>query len=159
MNLSKAAIRRVATFGLVAACGFAGSVAAQEPAAPLASQETNWAGIVADVTEFKRKGNTLTAKVRLRNTGSAKARPEVRFDDVYLLDTAAGKKYQVLTDEKDFAIASVNAGYSDQWFAEIQPTQSQLIWIKFPAPPADVKEITLRLEGMAPFDDLPIQDP
>jgi hypothetical protein len=59
--------------------------AAGAPAAAavvLATQETNWAGIVAEVTEFRRRGNTLTAKVRYRNTAGANATPEVKFEDV-----------------------------------------------------------------------------
>src|SRR6059058_123384 len=50
------------------------AAAAPAPGTPsagaLASQETNWNGIMAEVTEFRRKGNTLTAKVRLTNHGS-----------------------------------------------------------------------------------------
>lgn len=142
----------------VAALVFAAAATAQQPAAPLASQETNWSGIVADVTEFKRKGNTLTAKVRLRNTGTAATRAEINYDGVYLLDTGAGKKYQVLEDEKGTSIAALRPGYGDRWFDEIQPSASQTLWIKFPAPPPEVKSVTLQLEGMAPFDDLAIQD-
>ena len=142
----------------IAGLAFATSAAAQQPAAPLASQETNWSGIVADVTEFKRKGNTLTAKVKLRNTGSAKTRAEINYDGVYLLDTGAGKKYEVLKDEKGVWIAALRPGYNDRWFEELEPNDSRTIWMKFPAPAADVTAITLQLEGMAPFDDIGIQD-
>jgi hypothetical protein len=129
---------------------------AQTP--PLASQETNWSGIVADVTEFKRKGNTLTAKVKLRNTSDKQAQPVVKFGEVYLLDTAAGKKYQVLRDEGGTYIASTRQGNSDQWYDYIEPGASYSLWMKFPAPPAATTVITLQLPMMAPFDDLSIQD-
>ena len=33
-----------------------------------------------------------------------------------------------------------------------------LLWMKFPAPPADVKTISLSLPNMPPFDDVAIQD-
>jgi hypothetical protein len=136
-----------------------GTAAAAAPAAAsLASQETNWPGISADVTEFKRKGNTLTAKVVLRNHAGADAEPDINYKEVYLMDLAAGKKYEVLKDEKGAYIAALRSGWNDRWYQKIEPGQSFTIWMKFPAPPADVKSVTLQLPGMPPFEDLAIQD-
>jgi hypothetical protein len=138
-----------------------------EPAAPaaapaqesvLASQETSWAGVVAEVTELRRKGNTLTARVRLRNQGGEKAQPEVKYDEVYLMDLAAGKKYQVLADEGGAYIAALRSGWKDRWYGELTPGQGQLLWMKFPAPPPEVRSITLQVPGVPPFEDLAIQD-
>lgn len=136
---------------------------ASAPAGPgadtvLASQETNWPGIVAEVTEFRRKGNTLTAKVRLRNQGSAEAKPEVIYKEVYLMDLAAGKKYQVLQDEKGGYIAGLRSGWNDRWYGDLAPGESYTLWVKFPAPPAEVKSVTLQVPGVPPFEDLAIQD-
>lgn len=133
------------------------------PASPssntvLASQDTNWSGIVAEVTEFRRKGNTLTAKVRLRNQGSGEVQTEVIYKEVYLMDLAAGKKYQVLQDEKGAYIAAMRSGWNDRWYDELGPGESYNLWMKFPAPPAEVKSITLQVPGMPPFEDLAIQD-
>ncbi|HWM91586.1 MAG TPA: hypothetical protein VN493_12540 [Thermoanaerobaculia bacterium] len=128
------------------------------PGAVLASQETNWQGIVAEVTEFRRKGNTLTAKVRLRNQGSAAIQPEVIYKEVYLMDLGAGKKYEVLRDEKGAYIAALKSGWSERWYGEIEPGQSYTLWVKFPAPPPEVKSVTLQVPGVPPFEDLAIQD-
>ncbi len=133
-------------------------VAAASAAATLASQETNWSGISADVTEFKRKGNTLTAKVVLRNHAGAPIQPEINYKEVYLMDLGAGKKYEVLKDEKGAYIAALRSGWEDRWYNQLEPGQSFTLWMKFPAPPADVKSVTLQLPGMSPFEDLPIQD-
>ncbi len=133
------------------------AVAAPAPAASLASQDTNWPGVTAEVTEFRRKGNTLTAKVRLTNKGE-EVQPEFIWREVSLLDTAGGKKYEVLKDEKGGYIASNRSGWNDRWSASIPGGQSQTVWMKFPAPPTNVKTITLQLPKMAPFDDLTIQD-
>jgi hypothetical protein len=124
----------------------------------LASQETNWQGVVAEVTEFRRKGNTLTAKVRLRNQGSEKVQPEVIYKEVYLMDLGAGKKYQVLQDEKGAYIAALKSGWNDRWYDELAPGESYTMWVKFPAPPAEVKSVTLQVPGVPPFEDLAIQD-
>lgn len=136
------------------------ATAAAAPAAEtvLASQETNWSGVVAEVTEFRRKGNTLTAKVRLRNQGGVKVQPDVQYGDVYVMDLAAGKKYKVLEDEAGAYIADLRSGWKDRWYDDLDAGQSHLLWMKFPAPPADVKSVTLQIPGVPPFEDLPIQD-
>src|SRR5712691_9702564 len=89
----------------------------QAPAPPasggssIASQETNWAGITAEVTEFRRKGNTLTAKVRFTNKGSGEPEVDVHYGEIYLIDTAGGKKYETLKDEKGAYIAALRTGW------------------------------------------------
>ena len=91
------------------------SGATPPPPAPagtvIASQDTNWPGIVAEVTELSRKGNTLTAKVRLRNGGPDKQQAEVQYEEVYLMDAANAKKYEVLRDEKGTYIAALRSGW------------------------------------------------
>lgn len=134
------------------------SAASAPAAAVLASQETNWQGIAAEVTEFRRKGNTLTAKVVIRNHGSADSQAEVNYKEVYLMDLAAGKKYEVLKDEKGAFIAALRSGWSDRWYETLKPGDSYTLWMKFPAPPADVKSVTLQIPGAPPFEDLAIQD-
>jgi len=131
---------------------------APAPTGGIASQETNWKGVSATVTEFRRKGNTLTAKVQVVNHGGDQARVEVKFDETYLLDTGAGKKFNVLKDEKGGYIASLRSGWNDRWYDDLKPAESYLLWMKFPAPPPETKAITLQLPGMPPFEDLPIQD-
>ena len=128
-------------------------------AGALATQETNWKGIVAEVTEFRRKGNTLTAKVRFTNRGSEDSKAEIVFKEAYLIDTAGGKKYEVLKDEKGTPIASLTQGWNDRWYDNhIKPGDAQTIWMKFPAPPAETKAITLQIPNTPPFEDVTIQD-
>jgi hypothetical protein len=128
------------------------------PAGALATQETNWKGVSAAVTDFRRKGNTLTAKVHLMNNGGADARVEIKFSEAYLIDTGAGKKYNVLKDEKGEYIASLKSGWADRWYDDIKPGESYLLWMKFPAPPPETKAITLQIPGAPPFEDLAIQE-
>jgi hypothetical protein len=127
-------------------------------AAALASQATNWPGIVADVTEFRRKGSTLTAKVVLRNQGTAEAEADVHYDEVYVMDAAAGKKYEILQDEKGSYIAALRSGYSNRWYQKLAPGETYTLWMKFPAPPPETRTVTLQVPGVPPFEDLPIQD-
>ena len=124
----------------------------------LATEETNWPGIVAEVTEFRRKGNTLTTRVRLRNGGGARQEVGVVYPEVYIMDAAGGKKYEVLKDEQGHYIAALSQGWGDRWMERLEPGQSQSVWIKFPAPPAEVKAVTLQIPKVPPFEDLAIQD-
>jgi hypothetical protein len=131
---------------------------APAPASALASQQTNWPGVVADVTEFRRKGSTLTAKVVLRNQGNVDSEPDIHYNELYVMDLGAGKKYEVLKDEKGNSIAALRSGYRDRWYQTLQPGGTYTIWMKFPAPPPDVKTVTLQIPGVPPFEDLAIQD-
>jgi len=110
------------------------------------------------LTEYRRKGNTHTAKVRFRNHGSADPEPDIKYEEAYLMDAAAGKKYSVLKDENGSYIAALRQGWKDRWYDKIPAGQDMVVWMKFPAPPAEVKAITLQLPGVPPFDDLAIQD-
>jgi hypothetical protein len=127
---------------------------AVKPADALASHNTNWSGVVADVTEFRRKGNILTALVRLRNTKTG-GHTIVQFGigNVYLMDAAGAKKYEVLKDEKGGYIAS-----STGLLTEDVGGEGITVWMKFPAPPLETKTATLAMPEMPPFEDLPIQD-
>ena len=130
---------------------------AQAPAA-IATQETNWSGVTAELTEFKRKGNTLTAKLRLRNAGAAKVRPSVDLRKCYVLDANAGKKYEVLKDDQGAYIAALTGSSPDNYSDEIPPAQQKIFWMKFPAPPATTRTVTLNVDGVPPFEDAPITD-
>lgn len=135
-----------------------GAVAAAPAGAVLASHETNWPGIMADVVELRRKGSTLTATVRFRNTGSDRAEPDFMYTETYLMDPAGGKKYDVLKDTEGRYIAALRSGYSNRWYDYVSPGASKTVWIKFPAPPPEVKTITFQLPNVMLFEELPIAD-
>jgi len=128
------------------------SPAPVKPPDALASHNTNWPGVVADVTEFRRKGNTLTALVRLRNISSGGV-VEFRFSGAYLMDEAGAKKYEVLKDDKGGYIASS----SELLTQYLSGGQSMTVWMKFPAPPPEVTNATLAMPQMPPFENLVIQ--
>lgn len=136
----------------------AGQTAAPAPVTALASQESNWPGVVVDVTEFRRKGSTLTARLVLRNQGSAEVEPDIYYSEVYVMDLGAGKKYEVLKDEKGSYIAALRQGWENRWYQKLSPGETYTLWMKFPAPPPDVKAVTLQIPGLPPYEDLPIQD-
>jgi hypothetical protein len=128
--------------------------------APLQSQETNNAGVVAELTECKRSEGVLSIKVRLRNTANDGASVtlidnEEQYDNLYIV--AEGKKYFVLrdTDKKPLAVAPNNGR---QVFAYLPKGGAFQWWAKYPAPPGTVKKVTYVTTFSTPFEGVAISD-
>lgn len=125
----------------------------------LQSQETSWPGIVIELTEFKRKGDVITARARIKNSGNKDPEVYIYFNGVYLLDPDGQKKYQVLKDKDGNYIASayISGSPREYFYARLKPQESALFWAKFAAPPAGTKTATLVLAPQVPpFEDVPI---
>jgi hypothetical protein len=125
------------------------AVAAQTPA--LASSECNGRA-TAELTELKRASGVLTAKVRWRATGP-KAEVEMSTEKFYVLDPAGGKKYEVLKDSGGQPLVSETYRQSIEAVGD-----TYRAWFKFPAPPADVKRVSLTMPDCEPLEDVPITD-
>lgn len=120
------------------------------------SQETNIAGVVAELTECKRKEGVLTVKVRFRNVSNNKVWLSIdthhgSYDGFYV--TAEKKKYFVLRDSDGDQLAPKYLGG-----VHLQKNETHAWWAKFPAPPAGVKSINLMIPQVLPFEDVPITD-
>lgn len=134
------------------------SSAQTEAVKVIQSQDTNASGIVAELTECKRKDGVLRIKVRFRNTSANKSRLDVygsstkkyEMDKFYV--TAGNKKYFVLKDSEEVPLMS------DSFNDDIDKGGAFLWWGKFPAPPAEVKEIGITMPKVNPFEDVPISD-
>jgi hypothetical protein len=129
---------------------------AEKGGGSLATQQTKWPGVVVELIEFTRKGKTLNAKLRFTNNGSKDARPDFYYRDTYALDEN-NKKYEVIKDDKGGYLGSVSSGYNYWWGESIEPGASRTAWMRFEAPPPDVKTMTLQVGTMDPFEDVQIQ--
>jgi len=122
-------------------------------AEPLASQETNTDGIMAEVTECRRKEGVLNIRVRFKNTGDEDKQVYVDgsgYDNTYL--TAEKKKYLVLKDSQNKPLASPTYNIG------VKKGGSYVWWAKYPAPPDAVKKVTFYSQAAPPIGDIPIQD-
>lgn len=138
------------------------SVEAQT-ATPIRTVETNTAGVTIDLMAVERKGSVLTVKVAVRN--AAERHENVAFVltgsvTTYLVDEENGTKYYVLTDKEGHSLASEH-----EWMAaghgiseSVAPGGVARFWMKFPAPPPEVKEIGVFLTGAEPLEAVPITD-
>lgn len=127
--------------------------------APLQTQDTNTAGVVAELTECKRSEGVLDIRLRLRNTSDAEVGFNVvgsrNYDSFYVV--AAGKKHFVLRDSEKTPLAPA-PDFGGSVHVELQKGGSYLWWAKYPAPPPAVKKITYVTPLGAPFEDVPISD-
>ena len=141
-----------------------GPAAAPPAAAPavtgaLKSEDTNIAGIVADVTECSRKDGVLSVKVRFRNSSAEKKNLSIidnrNYEKYYL--TAASKKYFILKDSEGTYLTAQASSFGGLSMG-LEPGAQYTWWAKYPAPPDEVKAVTLYTTVAAPLEDIPVAD-
>lgn len=137
---------------------------APAPAAPpstpaLKTGDTNINGVAADVTQCERKDGVLSVKVRFRNTGSEKRQFDLidsrNYEKYYL--TAASKKYFILKDSEGTYLTPQADGFGSLR-VYLDPAGQYTWWAKYPAPPPEVKAVTLYMPVAAPLEDIPVSD-
>ncbi len=143
------------------ASGLTVSAADETPASAsnvLASADGEQSGTRVEITKLKRNsGDTVTLNYVLVNDSDAnlatsdllKAYAYNSSDGVTLIDAAGKKKYLVIMDSDKKCLCSADL--------HGVPAKSRInLWAKFPAPPADVKEISIAIPHFQPIDDVPI---
>jgi hypothetical protein len=121
------------------------------------TQDTNVAGVVAELIECKAKEGVLSIKVRLRNSGNEKAKVQIisgrDFEKYYV--TAGSKKYFVLRDSEGVPLAPAADGFGGLG-VQIEKGGSWMWWAKYPAPPDSETKVNYITPFGAPFEDVPI---
>ena len=156
---------RAAVCLLLATLAFAVPVAA----ATIGSAETNTPGISLDLVSLERKGSVLTLKWAIRNgnTDAATGRQQVKFGllgpkaRTYLVDEESGTKYFVLTDKEGKSVASQHEYLGSDVYGVseyVEAGGTRRYWAKFPAPPPEVKVLTVFFDETEPFESAPITE-
>lgn len=138
-------------------------------AAPIASAESNTPGITVDLISLERKASVLTMKwaVRNTNTDAATGKKRVQFaymgsnSRTYLVDEESGTKYFVLTDKEGKSVASAHNYIGSEMHGvseDIEAGATLRYWAKYPAPPPEVKVLTVFFDGTEPFESAPITE-
>ncbi len=153
---------RLAWCGLVA--GILGSAMVSAP--PVLAQDVLFAegetpDVRIEVRDLKRgDGDTVTLRLRLINEsgGAFEASCSMRepgandscgaFSGAYLLDAVNKKKYLVVRDTEGKCVCS---GVND-----LEDGKKMNIWATYPAPPAEVTEMTLVVPLFEPIEGVPI---
>jgi hypothetical protein len=117
-------------------------------------------GIDVHLVKAKVLGDVLTMSIVYDNTTTSSVQIlPYDISEVYVV--AGQKKYPVLKDlGSNEWLAAPHVGdkivdptstYTDKHFTLFKK-QKQVVWFKFPAPPADVKEVEFQVPGVSPFD-------
>ena len=127
--------------------------------AVIQTQDSNYAGIVAELTECRRADGVLNIRVRLRNTSDKETQMTLvsngNYDTSYV--TAANKKYLILRDSAKTPLAPA-VDPSNSVYAFVKKGGVYTWWAKYPAPPPDVKKVNYVTQFAPPFEDVPITD-
>ena len=141
------------------------SAPAATPTAPaatvLASADGEWPNVRVEVQELKRSSGTVMLRFALINDanevlnfrGTLQGEGDLSGENVggvSLVDTGNKKKYLVVSDSAHKCLCS------DGIPNTIAPKTRMSLWAKFPAPPDDVKKISVSIPHFAPMDDVPI---
>lgn len=153
---------------VVSAVLFAPVAGAQAPATvkPLATVGTNWEGVSIDLMSVERKGSILTVKWAARNQGSKAADVQFgltgRHQTTYAVDEESGTKYYVLTDKEKNSLACQHVYIGADTYgigANIPPGGTGRCWMKLPAPPPQVKSISIFFtNAVEPIEGVAITD-
>jgi len=118
-------------------------------------------GIALRNATLKRRGSrALKLEFSVTNdTGSAVDLSEygmvkdfVQLTRISLVDIDAGKRYEVVTDDRGTCVCSRGLG-----MFKVGAGATKTFWAHFPAPPSDVTMLTLEIPGGVPVEDIPIQ--
>jgi hypothetical protein len=140
----------------------AATVAAAAANAALAQSDGDKAGTRVALNSLVRgAGDTITLRFTVVNNsaagigmyqflhGSGYQGAARDSSGVHLIDAVSKKKYFPLSDTDNICLCS-------QDVADLAPNTQTAFWVKFPAPPASVKKISVEVPHFVPLDDVPI---
>jgi len=129
---------------------------------PIATADGEKSGLRVDVQELKRSsGGTITVKFTMVNDSGGEVsfqydfrelsqrEDEYTISGVQLVDPAGKKKYPVIRDGQGNCLCS-------RGIASLASKSRSNLWAKFPAPPGDVKKVSIVIPHFMPMDDVPI---
>ena len=125
-------------------------------------------GVVVSLLNVKRSsGNTLNIYWKMTNTSSEdktlvkcsaawycayKLAAGAYGNGTYIIDSINQKKHLVVRANKKPVVSTFKTPII------LSPNSSINLWAKFPAPPADVKTVSIYLPGVAPIEDIRITE-
>jgi hypothetical protein len=108
-----------------------------------------------DVIRANIRDNIFTVVLVYRNNGEDRAKLYYNFGEVYYIDDTEKKKYHVLRDSKNKWLGAPMNSAGDI-SKKIAAGGKQLVWFKFPAPPATVNSVNLVIPNVLPFEELAV---
>ena len=111
--------------------------------------------VVANITKVRVTADILTVEMIVENIGKERISYYLPLKEISYIDDATSKKYSLLQDDEGKYMADpINSTSRDIAFYGEQ--REHLISMKFPAPPAESKTISLNIPKFGSFDVLPV---
>lgn len=135
------------------------AMAQTAPGALTDAQDVNGApGLVAEIVQCKRENDTLSIRLRWRNTGAQDLKDwrlvNGNIDQFYVV--AGSKKYFVLRDSEKTPLATAFTGGYGTVDISIPKGGAYTWFAKYPAPPPDAKTVSFYTPLTLPFEDIPV---
>jgi hypothetical protein len=137
------------------------SIVISDASAQQFASEGEVAGTKIIVRDIRRnEGGTVTVRLQLVNETDE---PKVVYkllgrgshDWVHLIDVANKKRYLVVTDRSGNKCECTDGAAHHRTFSKDSPMN---LWAKFPAPPAEVRELTVVVKSFEPIESVPITE-
>jgi hypothetical protein len=127
-------------------------------AAPTAIQTQPAAdGVQVSLTRVQVTGDVLTVQTIFSNPGSSGAGFRFSAEEVSVIDDATAQRYGVLRDASDRWQASPLQDPTSNFISfGVSQGGSEVVWFKFPAPPATSSTVSINIPGVGPFDGAPV---
>ena len=111
-------------------------------------------GVSVQLTEVLRtRGDILTAHWSYRNETLESIVLTDRISETYIVDSAQKKRSLVVRDANGLPVTSTQ---NNQDGIRLPANQTVKVWAKFGAPSDDVDRISVCVQNLSPFHDIPI---
>jgi hypothetical protein len=115
-------------------------------------------GLEVDLMRAGVTGDLLTAELRYRNPTSGPTVLIIPIADVSYIDDSTARRYSVVKDQAGvFMAAPLNSMKQTIVQVVVIPSKSEIVWFKFPAPPAESRTVSINIPQVGPFDGISVQ--
>ncbi|HEY7002498.1 MAG TPA: hypothetical protein VH330_12235 [Candidatus Udaeobacter sp.] len=130
-------------------------LAAQSAITLPAKVDGDTSGLSVELTSVQKTGDTITIRFKYINSSDKGIYMLGQIggqvdDKIYYVDAKNKKKYLVIRDSEQKALASAMHDL------DLKAGETKGCWAKFPAPPADTAAISVYIPGAPPFENVPL---
>ncbi|WP_129586260.1 hypothetical protein [Sphingomonas montana] len=112
-------------------------------------------GTRVDLTRAAVTGDILTVQLAYTAASDKSFSDYFRADEVSVIDDATSQRYGILKDQTGAWLAAP-LFVSHSIRASGQKGETAIVWMKFPAPPATSRAVSVNVPKVGPFDGVPI---
>ncbi|WP_428151051.1 hypothetical protein [Brevundimonas sp.] len=115
-------------------------------------------GVQVALNRVQVTGDVLTVQTTFTNPGTSGAGMRFSVEEVSVIDDTTAQRYGVLRDATGRWQASPLQDATSNFvsFGVSQGGGSEVVWFKFPAPPATSQTVSINIPGVGPFDGVPV---